>query len=176
MRSPKPHGVAIAHGGNQFGYALHFVEGRPVFSVRKAGKLTELSAPDPVKGRVTVSARLDAEVMTLAVDGKEVASIASPGLLEKQPAKGMYLGQDIPDAVGNYETPNRLNTKLLSHRVDVIVPKVAMRTEWGGKVTPENVWREYPRPELQRENWTNLNCLWDYAVTAKTDSGPLREK
>ena len=175
VRSPKPHGVAIAHGGNQFGYALHFVEGRPVFSVRKAGKLTELSAPDPVKGRVTVSARLDAEVMTLAVDGKEVASIASPGLLEKQPAKGMYLGQDIPDAVGNYETPNRLNTKLLSHRVDVIVPKVAMRTEWGGKVTPENVWQEYPRPELKRENWTNLNGLWDYGVTAKSASAPPRE-
>jgi len=44
-------------------------------------------------------------------------------------------------------------------------PKVAMRTEWGEKVTPDNAWREYPRPALRRENWRNLNGEWDYAVT-----------
>ena len=38
-------------------------------------------------------------------------------------------------------------------------------TEWGAKVTPDNAWREYPRPQLVRENWTNLNGQWDYAVT-----------
>ncbi len=176
LKSPKPEGVALAHGGNQFGYALHFVEGRPVFAIRKAGELTELSAPDPVKGKITVTARLDAETMTLSIDGKEVARCPSPGLIEKQPVKGLYLGQDIPDAVGNYTTPNRLNTKLLSHRIDVVVPKVVMRTEWGEKVTPENVWQEYPRPAMSRENWTNLNGLWDYAVTPKSDSAPPREK
>lgn len=174
LRNPKPHGVVLAHGGNQFGYALHFVEGRPVFAVRKAGKLTELAAPAPVKGTVTVTARLDAVAMTLSIDGKEVARVASPGLLEKQPVKGLYLGQDIPDAVGRYTTPNRLNAKLISHSVEVVVPKVVMRTEWGAKVTPENVWQEYPRPSLRRENWTNLNGLWDYAVTPKTDSAPPR--
>ena len=42
----------------------------------------------------------------------------------------------------------------------------AMMTEWGEKVTPENAWRSYPRPQLVRENWTNLNGLWEYAVTS----------
>ncbi len=43
----------------------------------------------------------------------------------------------------------------------------SMLTEWGEAVTPENAWREYPRPTMQRENWINLNGLWDYAVTSK---------
>jgi hypothetical protein len=45
-------------------------------------------------------------------------------------------------------------------------------TEWGAKVTPENAWREYPRPQLVRENWTNLNGLWDYAITPKDAGRP----
>ena len=39
-----------------------------------------------------------------------------------------------------------------------------MKTPWGEKVTPENAWREYPRPQMVRENWENLNGLWQYAV------------
>jgi beta-galactosidase/beta-glucuronidase len=37
-------------------------------------------------------------------------------------------------------------------------------TRWGSEVTPENAWREYPRPQLVRSQWVNLNGLWDYAV------------
>ena len=40
-----------------------------------------------------------------------------------------------------------------------------MKTVWGEKVTPENAWREYPRPQMARDAWTNLNGLWQYAVT-----------
>jgi beta-galactosidase/beta-glucuronidase len=29
---------------------------------------------------------------------------------------------------------------------------------------PENAWQEYPRPQLTRPDWLNLNGLWDYAV------------
>lgn len=42
---------------------------------------------------------------------------------------------------------------------------VALKTPWGEKVTPENAWREYPRPQMVRDAWTNLNGLWQYAVT-----------
>lgn len=31
-------------------------------------------------------------------------------------------------------------------------------------MTPEKVWQEYPRPQMVRENWQNLNGLWRYAV------------
>ncbi|WP_460167455.1 family 43 glycosylhydrolase [Thermostilla marina] len=39
-------------------------------------------------------------------------------------------------------------------------------TPWGEKVTPENAWREYPRPQLVRTDWTNLNGIWQYAITS----------
>lgn len=42
-------------------------------------------------------------------------------------------------------------------------------TPWGEEVTPENAWTEYPRPQLVRENWQNLNGLWDYAITSVDD-------
>ena len=38
-------------------------------------------------------------------------------------------------------------------------------TKWGAEVTADNAWTEYPRPQLQREKWTNLNGHWDYAIT-----------
>ena len=40
-------------------------------------------------------------------------------------------------------------------------------TEWAGQVDPANPLPEYPRPQLVRADWHNLNGLWDYAVTAK---------
>ena len=45
-------------------------------------------------------------------------------------------------------------------------------TKWGKEVTPDNAWQEYPRPAMERSQWTNLNGLWDYAVTGKNDSAP----
>ena len=47
-----------------------------------------------------------------------------------------------------------------------------MKTPWGEKVTPENAWREYPRPQMARDAWTNLNGLWQYAVTRAAPGVP----
>jgi len=49
-----------------------------------------------------------------------------------------------------------------------------MKTPWGEKVTPANVWREYPRPQMVRQNWTNLNGLWQYAVTKDAPGCPTK--
>ncbi|MCB1231235.1 MAG: beta galactosidase jelly roll domain-containing protein [Verrucomicrobiae bacterium] len=167
IRGPKPKGVALAHGGVRFGYSLHFRDGRPVFSVRNEGKLTELEAKEPVSGKVTVAATLSDRTMTISVDGKEVASRESPGLITEQPGLGLYEGLDFRDPVGSYQVPNSFVGKILDHHVDVAIPKVAMRTPWGEKVTAENAWREYPRPQMRRDQWTNLNGKWNYAVTSK---------
>ena len=45
-------------------------------------------------------------------------------------------------------------------------------TKWGKKVTPENAWKEYPRPQMVRKDWQNLNGLWDYAITPKDEAKP----
>ena len=39
-------------------------------------------------------------------------------------------------------------------------------TPWGEALDPENVLPEYPRPQLVRSGWTNLNGYWDYAITS----------
>jgi len=45
-----------------------------------------------------------------------------------------------------------------------------MLTTWGEKVTSENAWRDYPRPQMVRQNWTNLNGDWEYAITSVTNT------
>ncbi len=47
-----------------------------------------------------------------------------------------------------------------------------LMTKWGKEVTPENVHREYPRPQMVRKEWTNLDGLWDYAIRPKDDAQP----
>ena len=39
-----------------------------------------------------------------------------------------------------------------------------IRTPWADQVNPANPLPEYPRPLMQRDEWMNLNGLWDYAV------------
>ena len=40
-----------------------------------------------------------------------------------------------------------------------------LMTRWAAEVSPTNAWPEYPRPQLVRPDWLNLNGLWDYAIT-----------
>lgn len=44
---------------------------------------------------------------------------------------------------------------------------VAVQSRWAKDVSPSNALREYPRPQMVRGNWTNLNGLWDYVITPK---------
>lgn len=45
-------------------------------------------------------------------------------------------------------------------------------TPWGREVYIDKVLPEYPRPQGVREQWFNLNGLWEYAVTPKGDHEP----
>ena len=45
-----------------------------------------------------------------------------------------------------------------------------LMTPWGEKVTSANCWREYPRPQMVRDNWTCLNGDWDWQVTSVTNT------
>ena len=35
-----------------------------------------------------------------------------------------------------------------------------LMTPWSGTVDPGNVLPEYPRPQIRRTDWQNLNGLW----------------
>ena len=44
------------------------------------------------------------------------------------------------------------------------------RSRRGGRkeVSPDKAWPEYPRPQMVRPDWTNLNGLWEYAIAPRT--------
>lgn len=42
-----------------------------------------------------------------------------------------------------------------------------IKTRWAEDVTPDNVLPEYPRPILEREDWMNLNGLWNYTICSQ---------
>lgn len=47
-----------------------------------------------------------------------------------------------------------------------------MKTRWAEKITPENVWKEYPRPQFERSDWINLNGIWEYSIQKKNQMQP----
>lgn len=47
-----------------------------------------------------------------------------------------------------------------------------IQTEWATQVDPENVLPEYPRPQMERSDWQNLNGLWQYAIVPKDAALP----
>jgi hypothetical protein len=59
--------------------------------------------------------------------------------------------------------------RCLSPAEDAVAPwqpaPGALMTRWATEVSPINAHPEYPRPQLVRPDWLNLNGLWKYAVT-----------
>jgi hypothetical protein len=47
-----------------------------------------------------------------------------------------------------------------------------LMTKWASEVTPGNVHPEYPRPQMVRKEWLNLNGLWSYAIQPKDQPMP----
>ncbi|MFE2749233.1 AbfB domain-containing protein [Streptomyces scopuliridis] len=47
-----------------------------------------------------------------------------------------------------------------------------MTTPWTGQVPVDNPLPEYPRPQLTRPDWANLNGIWDFAVTGRDAGRP----
>ncbi len=47
-----------------------------------------------------------------------------------------------------------------------------LMTRWAASVTPENAHAEYPRPQMVRPDWLNLNGLWDYAIRPRDEGRP----
>jgi len=45
-------------------------------------------------------------------------------------------------------------------------------SEWAMDIDPNAPLPEYPRPQMTRENWSNLNGIWHYAIVNKGDNQP----
>jgi beta-galactosidase/beta-glucuronidase len=68
--------------------------------------------------------------------------------------------------------PLILLAALTLHAADWKPADTPLTTPWTEKVSPTNALPEYPRPQMTRPKWTNLNGLWDYAITAADAARP----
>lgn len=48
----------------------------------------------------------------------------------------------------------------------------SLKTPWTDRVNPGHVWEEYPRPQMVRDSYINLNGLWHYAIRGISAPGP----
>ncbi len=173
-------GVIIAQGGRVHGFAVHLIERHLAWDVRVDGEVRRIVSKNQVPDQFEFTATLQSKTMTLAIDGQQVASGPSSGLIPAQPQDGLDIGFDDLSAAGDYTSPNPLDATIT--KINVKTGPVTNQaktssttpfqsdliTSWGADVTAENAWTEYPRPQLRRDQWTNLNGHWDYAVTPIT--------
>lgn len=62
---------------------------------------------------------------------------------------------DLIDAIKSIDKP---------HEDDVLN---RLYTPWGESLDPDNVLKEYPRPQFVRDSYINLNGYWDYSIISK---------
>ena len=55
---------------------------------------------------------------------------------------------------------------------DAWKPQGKLLTKFAADVRPESPLPEYPRPQMVRGQWTNLNGLWDYAIAPRGAERP----
>lgn len=100
-------GVIVAQGGLAHGYSLHVENGELIFAVRRNNALFILPGGKIETGRRIVTATLAKDgALTLAMDGKIVASSLMPGPLTLTPVDGIDVGADLGAPVGGYAVPN----------------------------------------------------------------------
>src|ERR1051325_575763 len=63
---------------------------------------------------------------------------------------------------------------LVSFAADWQPAKGPLMTRWARDVSPKNAHPEYPRPQMERLQWHNLNGLWSYAITDKDSAQPAK--
>ncbi len=52
------------------------------------------------------------------------------------------------------------------------LPTTHLLTPWSDKIDKQCPWPEYPRPQMVRGNWQNLNGAWNYAILPTEASAP----
>ncbi|MCA9059179.1 MAG: sulfatase-like hydrolase/transferase, partial [Planctomycetaceae bacterium] len=121
------HGVVLAQGGSQLGYALHFDRGVPMFDVRIHKDVRRIAWPQAVANNtdresIRLVARLTADTLTLSVNGADAVVTESPGLIPEQPQDGLSVGFDDRSAAGDYQAPHPFTGQILLHRVTAGAP------------------------------------------------------
>ncbi|MEM7600234.1 MAG: sulfatase-like hydrolase/transferase, partial [Verrucomicrobiota bacterium] len=168
-------GVALAQGGRENGYALHFVEGKPAFDVRVNGQVTRIIGPKPLRGIVRLDAVLNREMMSLSINGGDPILKPSPGLIPSQPRDGLSVGLDSDSAAGDYQAPNPLAVMISNTRVEAGGKPPAIASVMSAKEIRAG-FKSHDRALFVKEGWIRDPYLipgpdgWMYL----TGTSPLR--
>lgn len=178
----KGDGVILAHGGVAAGYALYVKDGQPTWAIRARNKLHTIVGKQKLSAgqKYQLIAELDAKrKMRLTVDGQQVAQGECDSLIPVQPVDPANVGRDDRGNVGDYQGMFKFNGSVnaLSVTTQVVqVPAVKgrMATRWASDVDPHLPLPKYPRPQLVRARWLNLNGHWQYAIRPKDADKPTK--
>lgn len=116
-----PDGVIVAQGAAAYGYALYVLDGKLAFTVSQGHKPATITAAKPLgSGKKQIVARLSADaVMTLSVDGQEVASGKARQLLGKTPTDGLQVGDDTGNPVIDYKGSIKFKGKVVEVTLEI---------------------------------------------------------
>lgn len=114
------HGVIMAQGGSSHGYSVHQQDGRVIFSVRRAGKLSTCDASiDDLGLRFVVTLQADGHVDWKS-KGKSVGNGKVDGPLLEMPADGTQVGEDREGKVGEYSDDHHYDGKIEKISVKIL--------------------------------------------------------
>ncbi|MAG57749.1 MAG: arylsulfatase [Planctomycetes bacterium] len=120
ITKPGRSGVLVAQGGSSHGWSLHLEDGRPVFSTRHGGRLTEIKSKQPLtSNRIQVRLRRSGKITITAGDQQVARGDAGRGLVA-MPADGLQVARDLKGPVGRYQT---------AHPFDGTVAKVVIELD-----------------------------------------------
>lgn len=173
-------GAIVAQGGSANGFAIFIQNGKLNVSFRVRGEETRVTSSVAIpSGRTKVGATLGSDgKVTLTIGDNMVGSGQAASTIPNQPGDGLEVGQDVKSPVGPYEAPFAWSGTV--HEVTVTVdkppapPSGHLVTRWAGDVDPINVLPEYPRPQMVRDDWLNLNGHWQYAVRPVEQQQPQK--
>ena len=72
-----------------------------------------------------------------------------------------------PNTLASFDSSVNEQHCLVQQNVSIQLP-----TRWAKDVTPENVWAEYPRPQMRRQQWDNLNGMWELEEVTQLQEDP----
>ncbi|MBC8352027.1 MAG: sulfatase-like hydrolase/transferase [Planctomycetes bacterium] len=173
-------GAIVAQGGSANGFALYVQNGKLNVSFRVRGEETRVTSDLVLpSGRIVAAATLanDGKV-TLLISDKQVGTGKASSTIPNQPGDGLEVGRDVKSPVGPYEAPFAWSGTIHEVKVTANNPPAPssghLVTRWAGDVDPNNVLPEYPRPQMVRDEWLNLNGHWQYAIRPKDQTQPKK--
>ncbi|GAA4311141.1 hypothetical protein GCM10023149_06040 [Mucilaginibacter gynuensis] len=64
----------------------------------------------------------------------------------------------------------------VSHAQDWTMKKAPLMTKWAADINVNSPLPEYPRPQMVRKDWLNLNGLWEFKSGKASDAVPVGDK